>query len=245
MAARTHPKKKSKYSEKGLDEDIVKRMDGLEAALKTLQKQVDHTANLVPNELKDRLKTLEEIIGLSRPDSDFQEQMGRNIRRLGGTKSRIPPDELWQRRFELTRLFDFHWPEIGEQIRKARTDDGLRRAFSPILLLRSKSRSVERLEENFEIICDLIINKEFLDTRPQIKQILKAFEIHKKPEVWKRLNQLPSRKLANALAGIPEYPCTTSFDILRRVPLPSDPPRILIEYYKRMYGISSPTFTGL
>lgn len=68
-----------------------------------------------------------------------------------------------------------------------------------------------------DALVEIVTTSDLLKTRIAASKVLKDWKTNE--EDWESFNRLPSRKLVNAIAGVPEYSWKTSYDACRRRPL--------------------------
>jgi hypothetical protein len=116
----------------------------------------------------------------------------------------VPKVELWIRRDLIVVALERDWDKIEKRLMKAETDDDYRNILKTVLGPRADLDP--RLQ--FSKLGDLF-SQQPLQMQPANK-ILKAFG-RRDQIAMKLFNRLPSRAIANAIAGAPEYTCWSSF----------------------------------
>lgn len=134
---------------------------------------------------------------------------------IGRAKERVPRVALLIRRDLLVVAIERNWDKIDKRLRRAKTDDQYRAILETIL--DSRKDLADRLQ--FDGLANLF-QKHRLQFRP-VTRILNAFG-RRDAIALKLFNRLPSRVIANAIAGAPEYACSTSlrFTIDHPSPVP-------------------------
>jgi hypothetical protein len=134
--------------------------------------------------------------------------------RTRGPSPRVPDSHLVIRRNWLIKLLEQHWPELQPMLRK-HSKERLSRSSAKAFLKRvadeqgSLASPAAKLLENFHVLVSFLQSSDY--------------------------NEDP-RRIANAMAGVPEYSCSTSLKHCRANP--SDEaigPRALRDYLKRRY----------
>jgi hypothetical protein len=134
----------------------------------------------------------------------FIEEASRENSSKDKSKEKVPKAELWIRRDLLVVALERDWYKIEKFIMMAKTDAEYRDILKTVLGARFDLSP--RLQ--FKKLGDLF-KQQPLQIRPS-KKILRAFGERDKTAI-KLFNRLPSRAIANAIAGAPEYSCWSSF----------------------------------
>jgi hypothetical protein len=146
----------------------------------------------------------------------------------GRSRELIPKVELWIRRDLIVVALERDWDKIEKRLMKAETDDEYRDILKTIL--GSRADLNPRLQ--FSKLGDLF-SQYPLQMQPANK-ILKALG-RRDQMAMKLFNRLPSRAIANAIAGAPEYTCWSSFRYSTCHPSPVPICDNLWGGYKRQY----------
>jgi hypothetical protein len=128
-----------------------------------------------------------------------------------GRKPKLDPELLIRRRDTLIWFLEDHWPQVESRLVKAKRDDDFREALRPVLTISSEIAGTL----DFRGLARLY--KENRLRKIPSRQMLKAFALKNKsvPSIF---NNLPSRNLANALAGVPNISCRTSLEECAKTP---------------------------
>lgn len=216
MGPAVYPKKQSRKSFSGLD--TTNCLSGLSA----LEEQVRHLETW-RSEIVSRLRVLEDVearliqlethTGLLPFEVLFPRPRPKPPR--PGPRPRLTKEELDERRKRLLGPIESCWREIADPLAKAQSQQEIRAAFSPILL--PYYGIAEMLGQRMGALVAIVTTSDLLKTRIVTNKVLKDWETNEQD--WASFNLLPSRKLINAIAGVPEYSWRPSYDACRRRPL--------------------------
>ena len=127
-----------------------------------------------------------------------------------GRKPKLPLEEILRRRNGLIQILESNWPKLERHVIKAKRSEQIQdEKIRPILAAYLEQNPEHSGRLAFKGLGSLLAKKP-LRWRPSDTTMRSFREDGEKAN--KHTNRLPSRVLANALAGAPEYPARTSYD---------------------------------
>jgi hypothetical protein len=146
-----------------------------------------------------------------------------------GRRPKISDESLIWRRDNLIDALEANWEKVHEALLDSKCDDDIRAALNPFLSSREETREALK----FEGLSRLYSEKKRLRKEPT-KRMLKALA-SKRRKLPPILDNLPSRNLANALAGVPKMTCRASLEKCAQIPSQKRPALPMWIYYSSIY----------
>lgn len=194
--------------------------------------------------VKGRLETLESRVeALERevfhPLISF-EPSGEYKRRPGKPYV-VEDDQLWGFRDEIIGWLEGSWPDIAPKLLAARKKEDLDKALKP--LADWQSYVGKQFLSNTEALLDFLHSHRF-NRKPPRRTVVRALNGSWSDEESRLATQqvtmrLPTRQIANAMAGVPEISWRTSIDRCSRLPSLMAVQKRTDEHYRKLYGVPS------
>lgn len=154
-------------------------------------------------QLEQRVEKLESVTGILAPEWLTSHP---DVRGKPGPKPALQLDTILYRRDRIIRTLEDNWPRIERGLLGTTTDEQIRETLSPYLETDTDLKG--RLD--FQGLSTQLIRTPIRE-KPR-STIFQSFR-QDGERAFQRLNRLPSRILANALAGVPELSVRRSYDI--------------------------------
>jgi hypothetical protein len=173
------------------ENSLKSRVARLEARIEQLQEQVDLASGVLPAYFREATVTSKK-----RPGPD----------------EKIDPSELLIRRDAIVKWLEEHWPDIVNPVLAARNP----RQVGAVLRQVAKPRNIRpewqhRLVSHPARLLEFLRSKKFRKKPPK-KTVLDALQLLASDERSRAANRLPTRQIANAMAGVPKLKWRTSLD---------------------------------
>jgi hypothetical protein len=185
--------------------------------------------------LAGRLFYVEQNLGINFQHAEIQKRPG--------PSPKLPDDVLFETRDALIDWLEYHWPDLRVLMLSAREKTGIK--FETALRLTEGSGQpwspiVRNFVNEASRLAKFLRSERFKKTPPRgtVMAALKGkFEDEKRR---KAANRLPTRQIANAMAGVPSLEWRTSLDKCSRKPSRMFVGRRTEEYYRNLYEVSTP-----
>jgi hypothetical protein len=194
------------------------------------------------SDIEQRLEAIEqrlEALGVGKgailPDIVTDKFFAPTVARKPGPSATIDDKTLAARRDRLVSRLESYWPEIVRRLLAARTAEAIRQALGPISF---DGQTYNCLTENAGELLNFLRSDRF--RRMPVKQkVLNSLNYKLDEEQWRKAAQrLPTRMIANAMAGVPELAWRTSFDRCSKLPCRMVVGAATENYYKELFKIS-------
>lgn len=210
--------------------------------------EAKNTATVTPRELEARMAEAERQI------ADLTERIDRlagvipshyfpnpeeNEKRKPGPDKNIGDDELFRSRDNIVGWLEGVWPEIVQPLLATKDPRQVQKILWNIA--RSKDSRPTWQTRFLRHPAKLLhfFDSDKFRIKPPKKTILDALNLPLEDERRKRAaNRLPTRQIANAMAGVPHLSWRTSFDRCSRNPCPYLVTLSTARHYRAMYSIS-------
>jgi hypothetical protein len=212
----TQPRNKSTKIHFPLDMRMT--MDSIAARVEKLEEWKNdlQLCQEMVEEIKARILKLENHTGLI--DLGILYPVPEEEQAKPGPQARITWSKLKESREQLLGPIEACWNVIADPLMTATNEQEIRTALSPIMN-HDLYRINALLEERMPVLVDIVAKSNLLQSRAPLRKALMEFDKNEL-KASPAFNGLPSRKIANALAGVPIYPWRSSYDICRRRPSP-------------------------
>lgn len=162
--------------------------------------------------------------------------VAREKKKPGPSKS-IPDDELWRNRDALVYWLEEHWPKIVNPLLAAHNPRQIRAVFvqvarTPDIRPPWQNRIVGHPAKLF----DFLHSAKFR-IKPPRKTAIDALGAYDTERRQLAANRLPTRQIANAMAGVPRLKWRTSLDRCSQNPSSIRVAHNTERYYRAMFGI--------
>jgi hypothetical protein len=191
--------------------------------------------------LQDRFSRLEERV------SDIEEHLRREgilprvdfseSKKKPGPRQKISDDFLFELRDGLVLWLERVWPELDSALRKARTvkeaTGCLEKFANP---KETRTQYQDRLIGNVAALLDYRATNKLARIPPKQTVVTAIARAWTEPE-WKAAARFPTRRMANAMAGVPQLDWRTSFDRCAKLPSRMPLGSRTTEHYRRRYSL--------
>jgi hypothetical protein len=177
---------------------LESRVARLEARVDALQEELNRASGAMP--------------------SSIQEAISRTGKKRSGPQGKIDETELLQYRDNLVEWLEQHWPSIAKPLLAARNPRELAELFGKIAVEKNiRPEWQVRFAGHPDALFDFLRSEKFR-RKPPTKTIKDALR-NVDPAIRQRAaNRLPTRQIANAMAGVPELRWRTSSDKCSKSP---------------------------
>ena len=153
----------------------------------------------------------------------------------------IENDQLWGFRDEIIDRLEGTWPHIARRLLAAKKKEALDKALKP--LVDWQSYVGKRFLSNTEALLDFLQTDRF-NRKPPRRTVVRALNGSWADEESRLATQqatmrLPTRQIANAMAGVPKISWRTSLDRCSRLPSPMAVQKRTDKHYRRLYRVPS------
>ncbi len=185
--------------------------------------------------LEGRVEALEREV--FQPPISF-ETRGEYKRRPGKPYA-IEDDQLWGFRDDIIDGLEGIWPDIAPRLLAAREKEDLDKALKP--LADWQSYVGKRFLSNTEALLDFLQTDRF-NRKPPRRTVVRALDGSWADEESRLATQratmsLPTRRIANAMAGVPKISWRTSLDRCSSLPSPMAVQIRTDKHYRRLYRV--------
>jgi hypothetical protein len=201
-------------------------------------------------ELEHRVSKLEDDVALLKSLSGWPRFAAAKIteKKKPGPKEKISDEDLLQYRDGLILWLEPVWPWMIERLLAARTVSEVAAILAAVAEEPDRRPAgQERILQNAAALLEFLWDERFRKTLPKatVTDALTSWE-HKRRR--RAANQLPTRQIANAMAGVPDIAWRTSLDRCTAQPSTMFIALNMDMYYRELFGIPAPTdrdITGL
>ena len=163
---------------------------------------------------------------------DFSES-----KRKPGPRQKISDDFLFELRDGLVLWLERVWPELDSALRKARTTKEIQACLEEFANPKEmRQQYQERLIGNVAALMDYRARNRFARIPPK-QTVVRAIAGTWTEPAWKAAARFLTRRMANAMAGVPDLDWRTSFDRCAKRPCQLFPGSRATEYYRRRYSL--------
>lgn len=199
-------------------EALETRLADLEARVTSLEQRVDDASGVVPAHLYAEIN----LRGAKRP----------------GPIKRVDETELFLNRDNLIHWLEEHWPQIVNPLLAAGDPSQVAAAFRPIVMAREiRPEWQQRVVGHPAKLLEFLRSEKFR-RKPPKKTIADALGLHNSEARARAANRLPTRQIANAMAGVPQLKWRTSLDRCSKNPSTFRVGHNAASHYRTMFGIS-------
>ena len=222
----------------------------MNARKKKSQDPIDKgSANQAPDrfaELERRVADLENDVALLKSLSEWPvlggEVPGAEEKKKPGPRRKIDDDDLFLYRQELIIWLEPVWPWMEGRLLRATTPQQVRAVLEAVAEPPEfRPDYQERLLQNALALLDFLWDERFGKTPVPSATVTDALTLLWEDERrWRATNQLPTRQIANAMAGVPEIAWRTSLDRCTAQPAAVFMAVNLDMHYREQFGIPAP-----
>ncbi len=154
----------------------------------------------------------------------------------------VEDDQLWGFRDEIIGWLEVSWPDIAPKLLAARKKEDFDKALKP--LADWQSYVGKQFLSNTEALLDFLHSHRF-NRKPPRRTVVRALNGSWADEESRLATQqatmrLPTRQIANAMAGVPEISWRTSLDRCSRMPCPIAVHTRTEKHYRKLYRVPAP-----
>jgi hypothetical protein len=158
-----------------------------------------------------------------------------------GPKRNIEDTELLLIRDNLVRWLEEHWPRIAKLLLRAKTQRDIAAVLAPIAAPPDVSHTWQLgIMDHPDELLDFLRSRKFR-RKPPKKTVLDALAVYQSDERKNAANRLPTRQIANAMAGVPKLKWRTSFDRCSSCPSSYQIGHNTADHYRAVFGIPEQT----
>ena len=183
--------------------------------------------------LESRVEALEVRLGIYDPPKETQ--------RKPGPHPKISKEDLLENRDALVDWLEVYWPKVGRKLLSAKVPQSIVAALVPYAGPEaSHSFILKRLIENANDLLSFLRSGRFR-RKPPKRAVMDA--LNKPWDDQRKMRgaaKLPTRQIANAMAGVPELEWRTSLDRCSKVPSPLVVEKRTEDYYRELFGLPPP-----
>jgi hypothetical protein len=199
---------------------LESRVARLEARIEQMQEEIDRLSGVVP--------------------AHIQEALDSSGKKHPGPDKEISDTELLLNRDELVKWLEEHWPKIVKALLAAAAKNDTREvatvlgsiAAAPDIRPTWQCKIIDHPAELTEYL-----RSEKFRRKPPKKTVADALALNHSEERQRAANRLPTRQIANAMAGVPKLKWRTSFDRCSKSPCAHRIGYKTAQYYRELFGI--------
>ena len=211
--------------EKSLESRVATMEAGLAtlgARIKQMQEEIDCVSGTMPAQMQEVLDS----IGKKHPGPD----------------KKVDDTELELNRNNLAVWLEQHWPRIVKALLAASKPSGTPREVAAVLRPIAAAREIRPAWQK-AIVGHPAMLLEFLRSerfrvKPPKKTVVDALALYHSEQRDRAANRLPTRQIANAMAGVPKVKWRTSLDKCTNKPSKLNIGYNTAAYYRRMFDLS-------
>jgi hypothetical protein len=194
----------------------------VEARIEQMQEEIDCASGTMPAKMREALDS----IGKKHPGPD----------------KRVDDTELELNRNNLMVWLEEHWPQIVKPLLAASKPDGTARGVAAVLRPLAAARDTRPTWQK-AIVEHPAKLREFLQSgkfriKPPKKTVVDALTVYHSEQRDRAANRLPTRQIANAMAGVPKLKWRTSSDRCSKKPSSLNVGYNTAAYYRTMFRIA-------
>lgn len=199
-------------------QSLEARVAQLEAKIEAMQEEISDLSGVAPAHIQEAIDS----IGKKHPGPD----------------KKIDDTELSLNRDNLVRWLEEHWPKIAKPLLTAKTPAEVAALFTPIAAAPDIRPTWQAAFMNHPAeLFDFLRSKKFRRKPPQ-KTVIDALRFVRSETRDRAANRLPTRQIANAMAGVSKLSWRTSLDKCSKNPCSYNLRHETEMYYRVMYGIA-------
>ncbi len=198
-------------------ESLESRVARLEARVANLEETVDRASGVMP--------------------AHFQRALNSTIEKKPGPREKIDETELLLNRDNIVSLLEDHWPKVVKPLLAADSPLDVETVLRHAILTPDSSSEWQRqfLEHSGELL-DFMRRGKFR-IKPPKKTVIDALRSSDSERRRAAANRLPTRQIANAMAGVPKLKWRTSLDRCSKHPSSYRVGHNAAEHFRSIFGI--------
>ena len=195
---------------------LASRVARLEARVEQMQEQLDRASGVLP--------------------TYFQEALESNRKKHPGPHEQIEASEILLRRDAIVKWLEEQWPNVVQPLLAAHNPRAVAAAMKKVASpLEIRPEWQRRLVGHPAKLLEFL-NSEKFRIKPPRKTVVDALNFYSEKRS-KAANRLPTRQIANAMAGVPELKWRTSLDKCSKNPSPMRVGYNTATHYRTAFGI--------
>lgn len=200
------------------EKPLERRIANLEARAEQMQEEIDRLSGVVPAHIQEALDSI-----------------GKKHR---GPQKKMDDTELLLNRDNLVQWLEEHWPKVVNQLLSAKKPPEVALALRPIATAREiRPEWQKRIVGHPAKLLEFLRSEKFR-RRPPRKTVADALRLHHSEQRQRAANRLPTRQIANAMAGVPKLKWRTSLDKCSRNPCSAQVGHNTKMYYRTIFRIA-------
>jgi hypothetical protein len=199
------------------EKSLESRVARLEARVEQMQEEIDRLSGGVPAHIQEAIDSI-----------------GRSHR---GPLKKMDDTELVLNRDNLVQWLEEHWPTIVKRLLAARTPRDVAAVLRPIATAREiRAQWQKTIVEHPAKLLEFLRSDKFR-RKPPKKTVVDALKPYRSEPRQRSANRLPTRQIANAMAGVPKLKWRTSLDKCSKTPSTYPVGHNTASYYRTVLGI--------
>jgi hypothetical protein len=194
------------------------RAAALEAKVAGMQEEIDRASGAAP--------------------AGFLDAMDAATKKRPDPRQKVHDTELLLNRDNLTTWLEEHWPKIAKFLLAAKSPVDVAAVLTPIAAAPDIRSTWQRQVMDHPAVLLEFLRSEKFRRKPPKKTVVDALDLHRSVRRDRAANRLPTRQIANAMAGVPKLKCRTSLDKCSKRPSSSSLGHKTATYYRAMYGVA-------
>ncbi|HEY3973467.1 MAG TPA: hypothetical protein VGM18_10710 [Candidatus Sulfotelmatobacter sp.] len=197
---------------------LESRVASLEARIEQMQEEIDRASGVLP--------------------AHFSEAIYGTEKKRPGPSAKISDTELFLNRDNLIEWLEEHWPHIVKRLLAAKNPRGVATVLRPIAATRDIRPTWQgRIVDHPAKLLEFLRSDKFR-IRPPKKTVIDALRPLDSEIRRKAANRLPTRQIANAMAGVPNLKWRTSLDKCSKTPSSYRVGHDTAKHYRMTFGIT-------
>lgn len=199
---------------------LESRVAKLEARIEEMQQEIDRASGRVP--------------------AHFYEPIDNKAQKRPGPSRSIEDTELLLNRDNLIQWLENHWPNILKPLLAARGPRQVAAVLKPIAAMRDIRPSWQKCVVAHPAKLREFLRSDKFRIKPPRKTVLDALALYPSEKRQRAANRLPTRQIANAMAGVPKLKWRSSLDRCAANPSSLTVGYDTARHYRAIFGIPEP-----
>jgi hypothetical protein len=201
----------------GPEKSLESRVARLEARIEQMQEEINSLSGAMPAHI------VEAIDNIGKKHS--------------GPDKKIDDTELILNRNNLVNWLEEHWLEIAKPLLTSKTPNAIVAVLTPVAASPDIRPTWQKaVMDHPDKLLEFLRSPKFR-RKPPKKTVMDALDLQRSEERARAANRLPTRQIANAMAGVPKLSWRTSLDKSSQSPCSYNIRDESATYYRIMYGI--------
>jgi len=192
------------------------RIAALETRVAGMQEEIDRASGAAP--------------------AAFLDAMDAATKKHPGPRKQMDDTELLLNRDNLVLWLEEHWPKIATPLLTAKNSVEVAAVLTPIAAAPDiRSTWQRQVMDHPAVLLEFLRSKKFR-RKPPKKTVVNALRLHHSETRDRAANRLPTRQIANAMAGLPKLKWRTSLDKCSKHPSSSSVGHNTAAYNRTVYA---------